>query len=231
MANTKTPRATSIKTVNQKIRRLARKYGTSNLEYQKYISDIERNFKYHYTADGIVQIEKPANMSQYQAQVIKKLGGRKGVKALETAAKKRLQDEGIKKPTSEQIQQEVTKFSERQKSIDDTLDLIYIEVGEGSLPSDLAAIYDKMHRRGKGSGAGVSNSELDKLIEGVAEWQDVKEQIQDISTELRNDYYMPHGFESEVWDSMSGRKTLQESKELLKQLQEYLDDMTADSEV
>ena len=104
-------------------------------------------------------------------------------------------------------------------------------MGEGSLPSDLAAIYDKMHRRGKGSGAGVSNSELDKLIEGVAEWQDVKEQIQDISTELRNDYYMPHGFESEVWDSMSGRKTLQESKELLKQLQEYLDDMTADSEV
>lgn len=224
-------RATSIKTVNQKIRRLARKYGTENLEYQKYISDIERNFKYHYTADGIVQINKPAKTSQYQEQIIKKLGGRKGVKALETAAKKRLQDEGIKKPTQTQIQQEVTKFSDRQKAIDDTLDLIYMEENEGTMPTDLAALYGKMHRRGKGAGAGVSNSDIDKLIDGMREWQEVKEQIQDISVTLRNDYYMPEGFESEIWDSMSGKKTLKESKELLKQLQEYLDDIESDSEV
>ena len=49
-------RPTSIKTLNQKIRRLARKYGTESLEYQAYLSDIDRNFSIHYTKEGILQI-------------------------------------------------------------------------------------------------------------------------------------------------------------------------------
>lgn len=232
MSKSTKPRALSVKTVNQKIRRLAKKYGTNNVEYKKYLSDIDRNFQYHYTKEGYVQINAPKEMSKYQKQVLHKLGGRKGVGALEKAAKKRLYDEkGITKPSKSEIEAEVNKFSQRQSKIDDTLEAIYIEENEGTLPKDLADIYSRMHRRGKGAGSGVSNADLDNLINGIEEWQQVKEEIQDISLELQTNYYMSTSMEADIWDAMSGRNTLEENKELLRELREYLEELQADSEV
>lgn len=211
----------SIKTINQKIRRLGRKYGTESLEYQKYLSDVDRNFKVHYTKDGIMQINQPKNISKYQSQIIKKLQGRKGIRELEKASKERLKSEGIAKPTKEQIEKETRRFSERQKEIDDVLDVIYIEESAGSLPTDIADLYNKIHRHGKGAGSGLSNSDIDRLIEQVHEWQEVKEEIEQLSNELdslgRSDEYL----DSEIWESMSGRLTLEQCKDVLEKLREY----------
>ena len=63
-------RPTSIKTINQKIRRLGRKYGTESIEYKNYLSDIDRNFGVHYTKDGILQINNTASPSKYQTQIL-----------------------------------------------------------------------------------------------------------------------------------------------------------------
>ena len=139
-------RPTSIKTLNQKIRRLARKYGTESLEYQAYKADIDRNFTIHYTKDGILQINSLRSPSKYQTQILNKLSKRKGVKQLESAAKTRLINEGIKKPSRFQIEQEVRQFTERQNQIDKTLELIYIEEKEGSLPDDIAHIISKKYQ-------------------------------------------------------------------------------------
>lgn len=211
----------SIKTINQKIRRLGRKYGTESLEYQKYLSDVDRNFKVHYTKDGIMQINQPKTMSKYQSQIVKKLQGRKGIRELEKASKERLQKEGIQKPTKEQIEKETRRFSERQKEIDDVLDVIYIEESAGSLPTDIADLYNKIHRHGKGAGSGLSNTDIDRLIEQVKEWQEVKEEIEQLSNDIdslgRSDEYL----DSEIWESMSGRLTLEQCKDVLNKLREY----------
>lgn len=211
----------SIKTINQKIRRLGRKYGTESLEYQKYLSDVDRNFKVHYTKDGIMQINQLKNISKYQSQIIKKLQGRKGIRELEKASKERLKAEGITKPTKEQIEKETRRFSERQKEIDNVLDVIYIEESAGSLPTDIADLYNKIHRHGKGSGSGLSNTDIDRLIEQVHEWQEVKEEIEQLSNEIdslgRSDEYL----DGEIWETMSGRLTLEQCKDVLEKLREY----------
>lgn len=211
----------SIKTINQKIRRLGRKYGTESLEYQKYLSDVDRNFKVHYTKDGIMQINQPKNISKYQSQIIKKLQGRKGIRELEKASKERLKAEGINKPTKEQIEKETRRFSERQKEIDDVLGVIYIEESAGSLPTDIADLYNKIHRHDKGAGSGLSNTDIDRLIEQVKEWQEVKEEIEQLSNDIdslgRSDEYL----DGEIWESMSGRLTLEQCKDVLEKLREY----------
>lgn len=186
----KTP-PSSIKTINQKIRRLARKYGTNSLEYERYKSDIDRNFQVHYTKDGILQINQPKQMSKYQTQIVKKLQGRKGIKELEADAKKRLIAEAKQrgqdkyKPKKADIEKEVVKFSERQSKIDDTLSVIY-DMSDSELPTDIADIYNKFFDRGKGNGQGVTNSEIDRLIELTDKWEWLEPEVTDIIEEIRD---------------------------------------------
>lgn len=235
-----------LKSVNQKVRRLAEKYGTDNIEYQRYIADMERNFATHYTSKGIIQINKPklgtvdgkiSGMSAYQYSILNKLSKRKGVRALEAAAKERLikglEKQGVKKPkvSKSEVEREVIRQSERQNAIDETLDMIYMEESEGTIPSDLADIYNRMHRHGKGSGMGVSNADIDKLIDGMQLWSSVKQQIEDVSTELENLGAVSSDLGIEIWGAMSGQNTLSENQELLERLQDELDLYLADSEL
>ena len=235
-----------LKSVNQKVRRLAEKYGTDNIEYQRYISDMERNFATHYTSKGIIQINKPklgtvdgkiTGMSAYQYSILNKLTKRKGVRALEAAAKERLikalEKQGIEKPkvAKSEVEREVIRQSERQNAIDETLDMIYMEESEGTIPSDLADIYNRMHRHGKDAGMGVSNADIDKLIDGMQLWSSVKQQIEDVSTELENLGAVSSDMGLEIWGAMSGQNTLAENEELLKRLQDEFDLYLADSEL
>ena len=235
-----------LKSVNQKVRRLAKKYGTDNIEYQRYISDMERNFAVHYTKEGAIQINKPklgtvdgkiTGMSAYQYSILNKLSKRKGVKALEAAAKERLikglEKQGIKKPkvSKSEVEREVIRQSERQNAIDETLDMIYMEESEGTIPSDLADIYNRMHRHGKGAGMGVSNADIDKLIDGMQLWSSVKQQIEDVSTELENLGAVSSDMGIEIWGAMSSQNTLAENEELLQRLQDELDLYLAEPEL
>jgi hypothetical protein len=214
---------TSIKTINQKIRRLGRKYGTESLEYKKYLSDIDRNFEYHYTKDGILQIKKPAKLSKYQQQIIKKLQGRKGIKALEADAKKRLIAEGAKKPTKQEIEQEVRKFTERQTAIDDLLDSIYLEEAESSLPTDIADIYSRIHRHGKGAGSGVTNKDIDNLIAKMELWKRLKQELTDLSREIERRNRMTNYYSDKIWRATTGRESLQTIEtQILPELREYI---------
>ena len=217
---------TSIKTINQKIRRLGRKYGTESIEYKNYLSDIDRNFGVHYTKDGILQINSTASPSKYQTQILHKLSGRKGIRQLESDARKRLKAEGIEKPSRADIEKEVRQFSNRQSKIDDMLEQIYIEEGEGSLPLDIAHVYNKIHRHGKGAGAGVSNEDLDFLIESMERWQEVKAHIQELSQEIQDLGIGDDYIDSEIWRAMSGRYSLADIEgmvvpELEQRLEDY----------
>lgn len=220
----KTP--TSIKTINQKIRRLGRKYGTENIEYKNYIADIDRNFEVHYTKDGIIQIKTPKEMSTYQRQIMVKLQKRKGIRELESDSKKRLKASGIDKPTKEQIQEEVVKFTERQSAIDDTLEAIYIDERDGTLPSDIAFIYAKIHRRGKGAGSGISNNELDEMIQKMKRWGDIKSRLFDLAYQIKALDYVDDEILVDIKQASTGRMTLSQIEELIPQLEEYLQQRT-----
>lgn len=222
-------RPTSIKTLNQKIRRLARKYGTESLEYQAYKADIDRNFTIHYTKDGILQINSLRQPSKYQTQIFTKLSKRKGVKQLESAAKQRLINEGVAKPSRSQIEQEVRQFTERQNQIDKTLELIYIEEKEGSLPDDIAHIYNKIHRK---KGSGLTNTDIDYLNTTVRDWVNVKKEIGDISRELESLEKNTEYYRQEIWATMKGKRSYTYAKDtLLPALKKYLEKIKTPSEV
>lgn len=219
-------RPTSIKTLNQKIRRLARKYGTESLEYQAYLSDIDRNFSIHYTKDGILQINNLRSPSKYQTQILNKLSKRKGIKQLESAAKQRLINEGIAKPSRLQIEQEVRKFTERQTAIDDLLDSIYIEEGEGSLPTDIAFVYNKIHRHGKGAGSGVSNKDLDYLIDSMRDWKIVKKKLEELSRYIKQVGRMTDYYSDMIWRAETGRESLSTIiEQIIPALERYIEDL------
>ena len=220
-------RPTSIKTLNQKIRRLARKYGTESLEYQAYLSDIDRNFSIHYTKDGIHQINNLRQPSKYQTQILTKLSKRKGIKELESAAKQRLINEGNEKPTRSQIEQEVRKFTERQNAIDDLLDSIYIEEGEGSLPTDIAFVYNKIHRHGKGAGSGVSNSDIDYLIDSMRDWKQAKQKLEELSRYIKELDRMTDYYSDMIWRAETGRESLTTiTEEIIPELERYIDNLS-----
>lgn len=220
----------SIKTINQKIRRLARKYGTGSLEYERYKSDIDRNFQVHYTKDGILQINQPKTMSKYQTQILKKLQGRKGIKDLEADAKKRIISEkkrqGIDdyKPKRKEIEKEVVKFSERQSKIDDTLSVIY-ELDSNELPTDIADIYNKFFDRGKGNGQGVTNTEIDRLIELTDKWEWLNTAVSDLIDEIRDTAgkNLDENIKTLMFNIKSGKMTVDEIEEAYKgDLTDYL---------
>lgn len=217
-------RPTSIKTLNQKIRRLARKYGTESLEYQAYLSDIDRNFSIHYTKDGILQINNLRKPSKYQTQILNKLYKRKGIKELEKAAKQRLINEGKEKPTCSEIEQEVRKFTERQTAIDDLLDSIYIEEGEGSLPTDIANVYNKIHRHGKGAGSGVSNSDIDYLIDSMRDWKQAKQKLEELSRYIKELDRMTDYYSDMIWRAETGRESLTTiTEKIIPALERYIE--------
>lgn len=212
----------SIKTINQKIRRLARKYGTNNIEYQKYIVDIDRNFATHTTKDGIVQINNVAKPSKYQQQILNKLKGRRGVKELQEAAKKRIKHdkgEGYK-PSAAEINKEVVDFSVRQSKIDDTLDSIYTEMRDGTLPPDIADIYNKVHRS---KGSGWTNTDIDYLNNALPEWQKYKSEIQDIAARIKQLPYIDDYILQLIWQANRGQIPLREIPDTLDQLRDYYD--------
>lgn len=214
-----------IKIINQKIRRLARKYGTTNIEYQKYLIDIDRNFTTHTTKDGIVQINNVATPSEYQQQIIKKLKGRKGVKQLQETAKKRIKhDKGEDyKPSVSEINKEVLDFSERQNKIDDTLDSIYNEMRDGTLPPDIADIYSKVHRA---KGSGWTNADIDYLNTALPEWQRYKSEIQDIAERIKQLQYVDDYILQLIWQANRGQIPLREIPDTLEQLRDYYNTAT-----
>lgn len=220
----------SIKTINQKIRRLARKYGTNSLEYERYKSDIDRNFQVHFTKDGILQINQPKQMSKYQTQILKKLQGRKGIKELEADAKKRLIAEAKQrgqdkyKPKKAEIEKEVEKFSERQSKIDDTLSAIY-DMNDSELPTDIADIYNKFFDRGRGNGQGVTNSEIDRLIELTDKWEQLEPEVTDLIEEIRDKAGrdLDPNIKLLMFNIQSGKMTVDEIEEAYKgELTDYL---------
>lgn len=228
-----------IKTFNQKVRRLAAKYGTESIQYKQLISDVERNFPMmtHKTKQGVLQINNPKKpkLNTYQKQILVKLKGRKGVKEIEQAAKKRIQaDKGEKyKPTKAEIEKEVRDFTARQNKFDKTLDLIYKHETAGDLPLDISDIYSKLHRQ---SGSGVTNADIDYMEEKMEEFEGLRNELDEILPPLYQlqaanpNYRIPDIIRTHIQQCVTGEKTVDDIKVFVDKLKDYIAEVQSSDE-
>lgn len=220
----------SVKSINQKMRRLARKYGTSNTIYQQFVTIAERNFQTHKTKEGILQISNPktAAKTSYQKQLLNRFDKYKGVKELEKTAKQRLVDIGKKRPSKSEIEHEVRRQTERQGEIDNVLNAIYDDEKDGSLPVDIAEKVDKMRNRGSGGGQGVTIADIDYMIDKTREWSDIKKELNTISQRIKNDYpesKIDINATIAIDNAEKGRMSVDDVKITVDKLREYYDKM------
>lgn len=116
----------SIGAINARLRRMAAKYGTNFGAYARQAEIIARNFEYHWTASGIVQINvgKSANkdLNQFQKNALEDLRKAPSLKTLRDAARESLKDED-KPVTPKEIDKRIKQkdYIERHKD-----DITYI---------------------------------------------------------------------------------------------------------
>lgn len=212
------------------MRRLARKYGTSNTVYQQFVTVAERNFATHKTKEGILQISNPktAVKTTYQKHLINRFDSYKGVKELEKAAKERLHNIGKEHPSKSEIEHEVRRQTERQDEIDDVLNAIYDYEKDNSLPSDISDKVNKMRNRGKGGGNGVTIADIDYIIDKTHEWKQVKKELDTISQRIKNRYpesVLDVNALIAMGDAEKGRMSVDDVKITVQKLTRYFDDM------
>lgn len=187
------PAKITIKSMNQKIRRVAARFGTESNVYKNLIADIEHNFRgqTHITKTGAIQVtqSKKLQLNQYQEQIVNRVSRRSGVKEIVKKSKERLQKQGIKKPTNEDIDKEVKEFERLQNEFDKALDLIYEHEIAGDLPVDIRQRYEKIYRHGKGAGMGVSVDDVQYIETKIFEFSDMRERVNEIASTIYETAY------------------------------------------
>lgn len=175
----------TLKSMNQKIRRVAERFGVESLPYKQLIADIVHNFRgqTHYTNKGVIQVNqnKQTEFNTFQKQMINRVSRRAGVKQITAKSKERLKKRGITKPTAGQISQEVKEYTRIQEEFDNALDLIYEHELAGDLPVDIRERYMKIYRTGKGAGAGVTTDDVQYIETKIVEFDKLRDELNDVS--------------------------------------------------
>lgn len=223
----------SIKSMNQKIRRVGERFGIDSLPYRQLTADIERDFRglIHTTKKGFIQVSqsKTLKINDYQKQVVNRIAARKGVKEIVQAAKERI---GKKRPTRKEIDENVKKYTELQEKFDKTLDLIYEHEIAGDLPSDINTRYQKIYRHGKGAGMGVSTDDVEFLENAIVEFDDIRAEIDDINSDVKEIIYsdggtIPDDFLNDVYAIETGQKSFDDVKATVERMRQYRDSIQA----
>lgn len=225
----------SIKSMNQKIRRVGERFGIDSLPYKQLTADIERDFRglIHTTKKGFIQVSqsKTLKINDYQKQVVNRIAARKGVKEIVQAAKERI---GKKRPTRKEIDENVKKYTELQEKFDKTLDLIYEHEIAGDLPTDINTRYQKIYRHGKGAGMGVSTDDVEFLENAIVEFDDIRAEIDDINSDVKEIVYSDGGtisddFLNDVYAIETGQKSFDDVKSTVEKMRQYRDNLQSSS--
>ena len=218
----------SIKSMNQKIRRVGEKFGAQSLPYKQLIADIERDFRgmTHQTKKGFLQVSqsKTFKPNEYQIGVINLVAARQGVKEITKKALERL---GVKRAPLADIQAEVKRYTEVQNKFDDTLDKIYDLEKTMDLPKDIVDTYGKLYNRGKGGGQGVSTQEVEWLENVIPEFETLRAELDDIYSDI-NEIILSEGgglsdeIANDMYNVKSGKTSFDEMKDIIDKMRRYL---------
>lgn len=221
----------SIKSMNQKIRRVGERFGVDSLQYKQLTADIERDFRglTHTTKKGFIQVSqsKTLKINDYQKQVVNRIAARQGIKEIVAKAKERI---GKKNPTKKEIDENVKKYNELQEKFDKTLDLIYEHEIAGDLPTDINSRYQKIYRHGKGAGMGVSTDDVEFLENAIVEFDDIRTEIDDINGDVKEIIYSDGGtisdeFLNDVYEIETGQKSFDDVKATIERMRQYRDNL------
>ena len=224
----------TVKSMNQKIRRVGQRFGIDSLPYKQLVADIDRDFRgmTHYTKEGIIQVtqSKKTELNDYQKQIVNRVAARQGVKEITAKAKIRLKEKGVNKPTAQDINQNVKEFTEEQTRFDKALDLIYDHQVAGDIPTDLDSTVDKLHRA---LGLGVTEQDVDFIIKGIYEFDDLRTEVDEINStiaEILNGRgeSIPEQFANDIWNVKSGQYTLEQVRSTVEKMREYYDKLLFD---
>lgn len=147
--------ATSIGAINARLRRLAQKYGTDFTAYARQAEIIARNFEYHWTKAGVVQINvgKKANqnLNQFQKNALKELEKAPSLKTLQEEARKSIKEERKgkkgKAPTAKEIEKRIKQRDYIEKHRDD-ISYISDQIKQGANVSENAMnLYNSLSGR------------------------------------------------------------------------------------
>ena len=218
----------SIKSMNQKIRRVGEKFGVESLPYKQLIADIERDFRgmTHTTKKGFLQVtqSKTFTPNEYQIGVINRVAARQGVKEI---TKKALERMGLKRATAEDIRENVRKYTEMQNKFDDTLDKIYELEKHIDLPFDIVDTYSKLYNRGTGGGQGVSSNEVEWLENVIPEYENLRDEMENIYSDINeiirsNGGNLPENLSNDVYSVKAGQTSFDDMKSIIDKMQNYL---------
>ncbi len=229
----------TLKSMNQKIRRVGERFGVTSLPYKQLIADIEHNFRgmYHFTNKGIIQVNqrKGQSFNTYQAQMINRVSRRAGVKRIVANSKKRLEKQGITKPTAADINKEVQEHTRIQEEFDKALDLVYEHELAGDLPVDIRERYMKIYRSGKGAGMGVSTDDVTYIESRIIEFDHLRDQLNDVSAGVyqiarENGVRVSDNAKIAIEKAIQGELTTDDIKDLISNLNEYANRIIIDPE-
>lgn len=231
--------AITIKSMNQKIRRVAAAFGTDSLPYKNLIADIEHNFRgqTHLTSKGVIQVtqSKTLKLNTYQEQIVNRVSRRAGVKEIKQKAKERLSKKNITKPTAEQIRENVREYTRIQEEFDKALDLVYEHEIAGDLPPDIRERYMKIYRSGKGAGMGVSEDDVQYIETKIIEYDELRTKLNELSAQVYQAansaaIRVSEQAKIDIENVMQGEYTTEQTAAVIEHLQAYYDDILNDPE-
>lgn len=200
--------------INKRLVSLAKTYGINHPAYQNYANKVKMEQIPAKYKDGILQISRSEKgLSPYQKARVEQL---KKTGATVSKVRERYRKKHPEAKTRADIDKAIKKGMERQAAINKALDNIYKYMDEGILPTDIVDKYNNFREHD------TSNEEIDEMLEQIAEFDSMYEDIKKTIDEAQAVEYLPDDIEQAIWEIGSGRLTLDNVKEELERIKNYL---------
>ena len=203
--------------INKRLINIAKTYGINHPAYETYANHIKmEHLPTRRNADGVLQISRTANPTEYQAERVEQLyKSGKTTRKIRKAFRKKHKDVKAK-----DVDKEIRKAVDRQQKINETLERIYKYIDEGTAPTDLVDKYNhfKEHE--------TSNEEIDAMIEDTDYFTSVQGKISELTNRINTldaAGMVDEDILQDIWELNSGRLSVEEVKEAIEHVEEWLD--------
>lgn len=200
--------------INKRLINLAKTYGINHPAYQNYANKLKlEHIPTRTNSQGVVQVKRTSNPNDYQRARVDKLY-KQGDTV--TSIRKKYRKKHPEAKIREAIDKAIKARMERQETVNKTLDMIYKYFDVGLLPVDIVEKYNNLRQHD------TSNDEIDELVEDMAEFDALVPHIYEVNDLVQSLDYVDEDIVQDMWEIMSGRLSLEEVKETLQEVEDYL---------
>lgn len=202
--------------LNKRLINIAKTYGIHHPAYETYANHIKmERLPTRRNADGVLQISRTANPTEYQAERVEQLykSGKTVTKIRKSFRKKH------KDVKAKDVDKEIRKAMERQQKINETIEQIYKYIDEGIAPTDLVDKYNHFKEHD------TSNEEIDEMIDELSEFGELLPKVWELTDRINTldaAGMVDEDIIQDLWEISSGRLTLDEVKQNIEHIEEWL---------